>query len=69
MSGGLLPGFAKYLANAFVVEKNRHASLGDKHGHAVAQYERFRMIDLKTVPADKLNRKRLKRGSPLKGPQ
>ena len=67
MLGGLLHRFAKNLTYAFVVEQNRDAPFGNKHRHAIAQNECFRMINLEPMAADKLDRKRSKRRASLKG--
>jgi hypothetical protein len=43
---------ADELANAFVIEKNRHASRADVNGHAISDYQGIRVIHLEAVSVD-----------------
>jgi hypothetical protein len=45
----------KKLADAFMIEVDRHGGLGDKHRNAAAKNERFWMINLETIAAYYLN--------------
>jgi hypothetical protein len=42
---------ADELTNAFVIEKNRHASRGDVNGHAIPDYQGIWVIYLEAVSA------------------
>lgn len=65
----MLPGLARNLADALVIEKHRHAALSYKYGQPVAKHERLGMIDLEAMPAHEFNCERLERRSSLKSPQ
>ena len=41
---------ADELTNAFMIEKNRHASRADVNGHAIPDYQGIWVIDLKRFP-------------------
>jgi hypothetical protein len=43
---------ADELANAFVIEKNRHASRGDVNSHTISDYQGIRVINLEAVSVD-----------------
>jgi hypothetical protein len=43
---------ADELANAFVIEKNRHASRGDVNGNAISDYQGVWVIYLEAVSVD-----------------
>jgi hypothetical protein len=65
--GGLLHGLANELADAPVIENRWHSATRNENRDAVAKHKGIGMIDLKAVPADQFDRKRLKRLASLGG--
>jgi hypothetical protein len=49
---------ADELADAFVIEKNRHATRADINGHAVSDYQGIGVVHLKAVAIDQGHGKR-----------
>jgi hypothetical protein len=65
-----MPGeVAIEMFDALVVENLRNTARPDEYGHAVAEDERSRMIDLEASPARQHNRERLERRALLEGSQ
>ena len=48
----LVHEIANELTNAFVIEKNRHASRADVNGHAISDYQGIWVIYLEAVSID-----------------
>jgi hypothetical protein len=48
----LVHEIANELTNAFVIEKNRHASRADVNGHAISDYQGIWVIYLEAVSVD-----------------
>jgi hypothetical protein len=53
----LVHEIADELTNAFVIEKNRHASRADVNGHTISDYQGICVIHLEAISVDQRHRK------------